>query len=88
MIALRKNYSIFQIISHFFKGDLLCKKHSYKVFEQSFVASVCENNQPVMVKIHPLFYHLKKSPRMTCFRFSLCSHHQGEKVPPICDAAL
>ncbi len=37
-----------------FKGDLLCKNHVYKVFEHSCVASVCEKNQPVMVKIHPL----------------------------------
>ncbi len=23
---------------------------------------------------------------MSCFRFSLCARHWGEKVPPICDA--
>ncbi len=28
----------------------------YKEFEHSCVASVCENNQPVMVKIHPLTF--------------------------------
>ncbi len=37
------------------KGDILCKNHFYKVFEHSCVASVCKNNQPVMVKIHTLF---------------------------------
>ncbi len=40
----------------FIKGDLLCKNHFYKVFEHSCVAAVCENNQPVMVKIHPLVF--------------------------------
>ncbi len=30
------------------------------VFEHSCVASVCENNQPVMVKIHPLIFFLSK----------------------------
>ncbi len=39
-----------------FKRDLLCKNHFYKVFEHSCVASVCENNQPVMVKFHPLIF--------------------------------
>ncbi len=38
------------------KGDLLCKNHLYKVFEHSCVAAVCENNQPIMVKIHPLIF--------------------------------
>ncbi len=38
------------------KGDLLCKNHFYKVFEHSCVAAVCENNQPIMVKIHPLIF--------------------------------
>ncbi len=33
----------------FVKGALLCKNHFYKVFEHSYVAAVCENNQPVMV---------------------------------------
>ncbi len=37
-----------------FKGDLSCKNHFYKVFEHRFVASVCENNQLVMVKMHQL----------------------------------
>ncbi len=36
------------------KGDLLCKNHFYKLFEHSCVAAVCENNQPIMVKIHQL----------------------------------
>ncbi len=39
-----------------FKGDLLCKNHFYKRCLNSCVASVCENNQPIMVKIHPLIY--------------------------------
>ncbi len=72
------------------KRDLLCKKHIYKVFEHSCVATVCENNQPLTVKIHPLIYYNQKnhkqSLRMSCFRLSLCSRHWGEKVPPICDA--
>ncbi len=34
------------------KGDLLCKNHFYKVFEQ--LAAACENNQPIMLKIHQL----------------------------------
>ncbi len=40
-------------IAHTFyiKGDLLCKNHFYKVFEHSCVAAVCENNQPIMLKI-------------------------------------
>ncbi len=73
------------------KGDLLCKNHFYKVFEHSCVAAVCENNQPIMVKIHQLFFLIKsinhkQSLRTSCFRSSLCSHHRGEKVPHICDA--
>ncbi len=28
----------------------------YKVFEHSCVASVCETNQPVMVKIYPQIF--------------------------------
>ncbi len=36
------------------KGDLLCKNHFYKLFEHSCVAAVCENNQPIMLKIHQL----------------------------------
>ncbi len=40
----------------FFKGDLLCKNHFYKVFEHSCVAAVCENNQAIMVKIHQLIF--------------------------------
>ncbi len=38
------------------KGDLLYKNHFYKVFEHSCVAAMCENNQPIMVKIHPIIY--------------------------------
>ncbi len=38
------------------KGDLLCNNPFYKVFEHSCVAAVCENKQPVMVKIHPLIF--------------------------------
>ncbi len=30
------------------------------MFEHSCVASVCENNQPVIVKIHPLIFVSKK----------------------------
>ncbi len=42
--------------------NLLGKKHFYKVFEHSCVASVSENNQPIMVKINPLFFlNLKKA---------------------------
>ncbi len=36
------------------KGTYYAKNNFYKVFEHSCVASVCENNQPVMVKILPL----------------------------------
>ncbi len=39
-----------------FKGDVLCKIHFYKVFEHSCVAAVCENIQPIMLKIHQLIY--------------------------------
>ncbi len=39
-----------------FKGDLLCKNHFYKVFEHSCVAAVCENNQPIILKVHPLIF--------------------------------
>ncbi len=39
-----------------FKGDLLCKKHFYKVFEHSCMDAVCQNNQPIMLKIHQLIY--------------------------------
>ncbi len=38
------------------KGDLLCKNHFYKLFEHSCVAAVCENNQPIMLKIHQLIF--------------------------------
>ncbi len=46
--------------SVFFKGDLLCKNHFYKVFEHSCVAAVCEKIQPIMVKIHPLIFLYSK----------------------------
>ncbi len=45
-----------QMAEKHFKGDLLCKNHFYKVFEHSCVAAVCENNQPIMLKIHPLIF--------------------------------
>ncbi len=45
-----------EIIHSTFKGDLLCKNHFYKVFEHSCVAAVCENNQPIMLKIHQLIF--------------------------------
>ncbi len=75
----------------YIKGDLLCKNHFYKLFEHSCVATVCENNQPIMVKNPPTHSFIKpinhkQSLRMSRFRFSLCAHHWGEKVPPICDA--
>ncbi len=38
------------------KGELLFKNHFDKVFEHSCVASMRENNQPVMVKIPPLIF--------------------------------
>ncbi len=41
---------------NYLKGDLLCKKYSYKLFEHSCVAAVCENNQPIMLKIHQLIF--------------------------------
>ncbi len=41
------------------KGDLLSKNHFYKVFEHSCVAAVCENNQPIMLKIHQLIFFIK-----------------------------
>ncbi len=42
--------------SGWLKEDLLCKNHFYKVFENSCVAAVCENNQPIMLKIHQLIF--------------------------------
>ncbi len=46
-----------------------------------------------MLKIHKLifFFYIKalnhEQSLQTCrFRFSRCSRHRGEKVPPICDA--
>ncbi len=45
-----------EIVEVRFKGDLLCKNHFYKVFEHSCVAAVCENNQPIMLKIHQLIF--------------------------------
>ncbi len=45
------------------KGTYYAKNHFYKVFEHSCVAAVCENNQPIMLKIHQLifFYKTNKS---------------------------
>ncbi len=48
--------NILNIYDFDFKGDLLCKNHFYKVFEHSCVAAVCENNQPIMLKIHQLIF--------------------------------
>ncbi len=84
-------HTLSQTLSAEFKGDLLCKNHFYKLFEHSCVAAVCENNQPIMVKIHQLLFFIKpinhkQSLQTSCFRFSLCSRHRGEKVPAICDA--
>ncbi len=61
------------------------------MFEHSCMAAVCENNQPIMLKIHLLIFFIKpinheQSLQTSCFRFSLCSRHRGEKVLPICDA--
>ncbi len=57
----------------------------------SCVAAVCENNQPIILKIHQLVFLIKpinhkQSLQTSRFRFSLCSRHRGGKVPPICDA--
>ncbi len=41
-------------------------------------------NPPTHSFIKPINH--KPSLRMSCFRFSLCARHWGEKVPPICDA--
>uniref|UniRef100_A0A672L9F1 RING-type domain-containing protein n=1 Tax=Sinocyclocheilus grahami TaxID=75366 RepID=A0A672L9F1_SINGR len=62
-----------------------------QVFEHSFVAAVCENNQPIMVKIHPLIcftipINHSQSLRTSDSRFSLHTPHLREKVLPICDA--
>ncbi len=38
------------------KRHVLCKNHFYRVFEHSCVAAVCENSQPIMVKIQRLFF--------------------------------
>ncbi len=47
------NKILYNLISYiFFKGDPLHKNHFHKVFEHSYVAAVCENNQPIMLKIH------------------------------------
>ncbi len=71
----------------YIKGDLLCKNHFYKLFEHSCVAAVCENNQPIMLKIHQLIFFIKpinhkQSFQMSCFRFSLCYVTEGEKSRP------
>ncbi len=44
------------IVWLFLKVDLLCENHFYKVFEDSCVTAVCDNNQPIMLKIHPLIF--------------------------------
>ncbi len=68
------------------------KNHFYKVSEHSCVAAVCENNQPIMLRIHLLIYfYLKKiinslSERAVSDSYSV--HAVGEKVPSISDAAL
>ncbi len=46
-------------VNYPFKGDLLCKNHFYKLFEHSCVAAVCENNQPIMLKIQQLIFFIK-----------------------------
>ncbi len=60
------------------------------MFEHSCVSAVCENNQPVMVKINQLikkkYISHEQSLRTSRFRFSLCSRHRGGKVLHICDA--
>ncbi len=73
------------------KEDLLCKNHFYEVFEHSCVASVCENNQAVMVKIHPLIFIWSKKIINSLSEWAVSdppSVHviQGEKVLPICAA--
>ncbi len=35
------------------------QKSLYKVFEHSWMAVVCENNQPIMLKIHQLSFFIK-----------------------------
>ncbi len=80
---------IFYIIKHTkLKGTYYAKITFIRCLN-SCVAAVCENNQPIMVKIHPLIFFIipinhKQSLEMS--RFSLCTRHWGEKVPPICDA--
>ncbi len=75
------------------KGTYYAKITFITVFEHSCVAAVCENIQPIMVKIHPLIFLQSKiiinglSERAVSDS-PLCSRHRGEKVPPICDAAL
>ncbi len=54
----------------------------------SCVAAVCDNNRPIMVKIHPLIFFIKsinhkQSLQKNCFRFSLCG--KSGEIPPICD---
>ncbi len=72
------------------KEDLLCKNHFYKLFEQLCGRSVWKQpaynvkNPPTNFFIKPINH--EQSLQTSCFRFSLCSRHRGEKVPPICDA--
>ncbi len=71
------------------KGDLLCNNYFYKLFEHSCVATVCEHNQPIMLKIHTLIKKKKKnheqSLQTSCLSFpsfSLCSSHRRGKARP------
>ncbi len=43
-------FNLFQLDAKAF-----CKNHLYGVFEHSCVAAVCENKQPIVVKIHSFF---------------------------------
>ncbi len=38
------------------KGTYYAKHVYVFMFEHSCVAAVCENNQPIMLKIHPLIF--------------------------------
>ncbi len=75
-----------------FKGDLLCNNHFYKVWTQLCGLSVWK--QPTCNGKNPpthFFYNLKnhkQSFRTSCFKFSHCSRHRGEQVPPVCDSSL
>jgi len=51
----------------FIKGHLLWKIHFYVVLEHKCVLTVCEQNHPRMIKIHPVFffYNLNKSSALS-----------------------